>query len=299
MDGATSMKGNILAGGSGSRLDHVTRVVNTQLLPVYDKPMVHYPISILMLAGIQEFLVISNADALPSFEKLLGDGSDLGVRFSYAVQDAPRGLAEAFLIGEDFIGEGDCALALGDNIFFGHGLPDQLRTAIGTNPGATVFAYRVADPERYGIVELDGRGAPLAFEEEPAWPKSRWAVMGLYFFDNDVVDIARKVTPSARGGLEIVDIHEAYLARGKMRVEKFGRGIAWLDTGTHEALLQAAQFVETVERRQGQKISCLEEIALRMGFIDRDAFSALVGRRSESANGAYLRAVLEEIDSGR
>jgi glucose-1-phosphate thymidylyltransferase len=289
------MKGIVLAGGSGTRLHPVTLAVNKQLLPIYDKPMVYYPISVLMLAGIREILIISTADALPAFRRPLGDGSKLGLRFDYAVQDAPRGLAEAFIIGADFIDGDDCALILGDNIFFGHGFPELVRAAAGRVAGATTFAYRVANPERYGVVTFDAAGAPLAFEEKPARPSSSWAVTGLYFYDNDVIDIARGVRPSKRGELEIVDIHQAYLGGGKMTVERLGRGIAWLDTGTHETLLQAAQFVETVEQRQDQKIACLEEIALHMGFIDGAAFAALAEAHGATAYGAYLKRLALEM----
>jgi glucose-1-phosphate thymidylyltransferase len=288
------MKGIILAGGSGTRLHPITQAVNKQLLPVYDKPMVYYPIATLMLAGIKDFLIITTPDALPAFQRLLGSGHEWGISFSYAIQDQPRGLAEAFLIGRDFIGSDNCALALGDNIFFGHGLPDQLRAAASRRDGATVFAYRVAEPSRYGVVDLAEDGTPLGFEEKPKQPKSNWAITGLYFFDNDVVEIASQVKPSARGELEIVDIHQAYLARGKIRVEKFGRGIAWLDTGTHETLLQAAQFIETIEQRQDLKISCPEEVAFRLGFIDLPALAKLAERCRNSSYGAYLARLVQE-----
>lgn len=289
------MKGIVLAGGSGSRLYPVTHAVNKQLLPIYDKPMVYYPLSALMLAGIREILIISTPQALPAFEALLGDGGDLGMNFSYAEQSAPRGLADAFIIGRDFIGGEACALVLGDNIFFGHGFPDRLREAAERPSGATIFSYWVSDPERYGVVELNEDGKALSLEEKPTTPKSNWAVTGLYFYDNDVVDIAAAVKPSARGELEITDINRAYMERDQLFVQKLGRGLAWLDTGTHETLLQAAQFVETVEQRQGLKIGCLEEIALRMGFIDLAGFKRLAERHAKSLYGTYLARIADEF----
>ena len=289
------MKGIILAGGSGTRLYPVTHVINKQLLPVYDKPMIYYPLSALMLTGIRDILIISTPEALSAFENLFGGGEKLGLNISYAVQSEPRGLAEAFIIGRDFVGGDNCALVLGDNIFFGHGFPERLRAAAARTSGATVFAYWVADPERYGVVELDRDDRVLSLEEKPAEPKSNWAVTGLYFYDNSVADIAREVQPSSRGELEITDINRIYMMREKLRVEKIGRGVAWLDTGTHETLLQAAQFVETVEQRQGLKIACLEEIALRMGFIDTSAFEKLAASQSDNHYGRYLARIAREF----
>ena len=290
------MKGIILAGGSGTRLYPVTHVINKQLLPIYDKPMIYYPLSALMLTGIRDILIISTPEALSAFENLLGGGKKLGLNISYAVQSEPRGLAEAFIIGRDFIGGDSCALVLGDNIFFGHGFPERLRAAAARTSGATVFAYWVADPKRYGVVELDRDDRVLSLEEKPAEPKSNWAVTGLYFYDNSVADIAREVQPSSRGELEITDINRIYMMREKLRVEKIGRGVAWLDTGTHETLLQAAQFVETVEQRQGLKIACLEEIALRMGFIDASAFEKLAASQSDNHYGRYLARIAREFE---
>ena len=289
------MKGIILAGGSGTRLYPVTHVINKQLLPIYDKPMIYYPLSALMLAGIRDILIISTPEALSAFKNLFGVGEKLGLNISYAAQSEPRGLAEAFIIGRDFIDGDSCALVLGDNIFFGHGFPDRLRAAAARISGATVFAYWVGDPERYGVVELDRNDRVLSLEEKPAKPKSNWAVTGLYFYDNSVADIAREVQPSSRGELEITDINRIYMMREKLRVEKIGRGVAWLDTGTHETLLQAAQFVETVEQRQGLKIACLEEIALRMGFIDTSAFEKLAASQSDNHYGRYLARIAREF----
>jgi len=289
------MKGIILAGGSGTRLYPVTAAVNKQLLPIYDKPMIYYPLSALMLAGIREILVISTPDGLPNFQALLGDGERLGLEISYAEQPQPNGIAEAFIIGREFIDNQPCALVLGDNIFFGHQFPDALRAAAGQTQGACIFAYWVADPERYGVIELDFDDTVLGIEEKPISPKSNWAATGLYFFDNRVADIAASVSPSARGELEITDVNRVYLERGELSVQKLGRGIAWLDTGTHESLLQASQFVETVEQRQGLKIACLEEIALREGFIDLDAFMLLAKEMSGIHYGAYLTQIGNEI----
>jgi glucose-1-phosphate thymidylyltransferase len=288
------MKGIVLAGGAGTRLHPITRGVSKQLLPVYDKPMVYYPLSTLMLAGIREILVISTPDDLPGFERLLEDGRGLGLSITYAEQPRPEGIAQAFLIGRDFVGADGVALALGDNVFYGHGLAETLRRAAASGPGATIFGYRVHDPERYGVVEFDQAGRVLGIEEKPARPKSRYAVVGLYFYDREVVDISASLAPSARGELEITDVNRAYLAKRRLRVELLGRGIAWLDTGTHESLLQAAEYIHAVQERQGLMVSCPEEIAYRSGWIDRAELAARGRALGKSGYGAYLEQLARE-----
>ncbi len=289
-------KGIILAGGSGTRLHPVTMAVCKQLLPIYDKPMIYYPLSTLMLAGLREILIITTPQDQPIFQRLMGDGSRLGIHLEYAVQPSPDGLAQAFIIGRDFIGRDPCALVLGDNIFFGHDLPQVMRRANERSEGATVFCYCVSDPERYGIVELSPEGRPLRILEKPKNPPSRWAVTGVYFYDNDVLDIARDLKPSPRGELEITDVNNIYLNRGKLAVETFGRGYAWLDTGTFGSLLLASKFVQTIEERQGLKVACLEEIAYRMGFIEAEHLEQLAAS-SNSPVGDYLRQILAETPS--
>ena len=287
------MKGIILAGGSGTRLHPVTLVVSKQLLPVYDKPMVYYPLTTLMLAGIRDILVITTPAERDRFAALLGDGSQWGIRLSYAIQPRPEGLAQAFLIGREVIGDGPAALVLGDNIFYGGGLSASLQEAAQPRDGATIFAYQVRNAQAYGVVEFDAAGRAISIEEKPAHPRSHWAVTGLYFYDNAVIDIAAGLKPSARGELEITDLNNVYLRAGKLRVEKLGRGSAWFDTGTHEALIEAAEFVRTIEMRQGLKISCVEEVAYNMGYIGRDELAAASRRFGNSEYGRYLAGLLE------
>ena len=288
------MKGIVLAGGAGSRLHPVTRGISKQLLPVYDKPMVYYPLSALMLAGIREILVITTPEDRSAFERLLGDGAWLGLRIEYAEQPRPEGLAQAFLIGREFVGNDQVALALGDNIFYGQGFAGVLQRAAARTTGATVFAYRVRDPERYGVVTFDGGGRAIAIDEKPSSPRSSFAVTGLYFYDNRVLSIAAGLKPSARGELEITDVNRAYLEAGTLHVELLGRGFAWLDTGTHDSLLQASNFIQTLQERQGLRVACLEEVAFKMGFIDRTAVARLAERMGAGAYAAYLRRMLDE-----
>ena len=288
------MKGIVLSGGSGTRLYPMTRAANKQLLPVYNKPMVYYPLATLMLAGIREILVITTPHEQDGFRRLLGDGSEIGLRIAYAAQPRPEGLAQAFVIGRPFVGRDRVALALGDNIFYGAHLSDDLRSAATRKHGATVFGYQVRDPERYGVVEFDARGRPVSLEEKPARPKSSYAVTGLYFYDNQVLDIAAGLAPSARGELEITDVNRAYLHRGELHVQKLPRGVAWLDTGTHEALMQASNYVHAIEERQGLMVACLEEIAFRMEYIDRAALARLARAMESSAYGQYLCRLLEQ-----
>jgi len=294
------MKGIILAGGSGTRLHPVTLAVSKQLLPIYDKPMVYYPLSTLLLAGIREVLVISTPHDLPGFRRLLGDGSQWGVSFQYAEQPSPDGLAQAFIIGREFVGNDSVALALGDNIFFGHGFPEALRKAAARNDGATVFGYRVKDPERYGVVEFDSDGRAIDLVEKPSNPKSPYAVTGLYFYDNDVLDIATNLKPSPRGELEITDVNLEYLKNKKLNVEVLGRGMAWLDTGTHESLLQACNFIQTLQERQGLMVACIEEIAYTMGFITTAQLEKIIEGQKKSSYGRYLHNLIaQEQKSGK
>jgi glucose-1-phosphate thymidylyltransferase len=287
------MKGIVLAGGSGTRLHPVTRGISKQMLPVYDKPMIYYPLSVLMLAGIQEILVISTPEDLPGYQKLLGNGADFGIQLSYAEQPSPDGLAQAFLIGESFIGDGNVCLVLGDNIFYGYGFSAMLRDAAQRAEGATVFGYHVNDPARFGVLEFDASGKVISLEEKPAKPKSNYAVTGLYFYDNRVVDIAKGVKPSGRGELEITDVNRAYLESGELNVSVMGRGFAWLDTGTHDSLMEAGQFVQTIEHRQGLKVACLEEIGYRNGWLSEEALQRQATALAKTSYGQYLQQVLD------
>ncbi len=291
------MKGIILAGGSGTRLFPITRVVSKQLLPVYDKPMIYYPLSVLMLAGIREILIISTPEDLPLFKKLLGDGSQLGLVFSYKEQPRPEGLAQAFILGKSFIGKDSVCLILGDNIFYGHKLTEILQRAVNLEKGGLIFGYLVRDPQRYGVVEFDHQGRVLSIEEKPKKPKSDYAVPGLYFYDNDVINIASSLKPSARGELEITDVNLTYLSRGELKVELLGRGYAWLDTGTQEALQQAASYIQVIQERQGLKISCIEEISYRLGYIDRDDLRHLASEMLINEYGQYLLKLIDEDEN--
>jgi glucose-1-phosphate thymidylyltransferase len=289
-----TMKGIILAGGAGTRLHPITRVVSKQLLPVYDKPMIYYPLSVLMLAGIRDILMISTPEDLPNFKSLFGDGSQFGLRFSYMVQPRPEGLAQAFVLGQEFIGDSNVCLILGDNIFHGHGFQEVLRKAMLLGNGALVFGYYVKDPERYGVVEFNKNGKAVSIEEKPLKPKSNYAIIGLYFYDNRVVEIAKNLKPSARGELEISDVNKRYLDWEELKVQVLGRGFAWLDTGTHDSLMEASMFIETIEKRQGLKVACIEEIAYRMGYINSDQLIALAESLSKSNYGKYLFDLVKE-----
>jgi glucose-1-phosphate thymidylyltransferase len=291
---ASRFKGIILAGGAGTRLHPITKVIVKALLPIYDKPMVYYPLSVLMLAGIREILIISTPEDIPRFQTLLGDGEQWGLQFTYAEQPRPEGIAQAFIIGREFIGKDNVCLILSDNIFYGHGLPDILRHAVGMERGGVIFGYWVKDPERYGVVDFDKSGKVLNIEEKPKKPKSSYAVPGLYFYDSDVVEIASKLKPSGRGELEITDVNKEYLLRGDLKVELLGRGFAWLDTGTHESLLEASTFIETIEKRQGLKVSCVEEVAYRMGYIDERQLRLLAEPLSKNGYGQYLLQIMSE-----
>ncbi|AGB81803.1 Glucose-1-phosphate thymidylyltransferase 2 [Serratia rubidaea] len=288
------MKGIVLAGGSGTRLYPITRGVSKQLLPIYDKPMVYYPISVLMLAGIRDILIISTPEDMPSFQRLLGDGSRFGINLSYEIQPSPDGLAQAFLIGEEFINGDRCALVLGDNIYFGQSFGAKLENVVARNEGATVFGYQVMDPERFGVVEFDDQFRALSLEEKPAVPKSNWAVTGLYFYDENVVEMAKQVKPSPRGELEITTLNQMYLDQGKLNVELLGRGFAWLDTGTHDSLIEASQFIHTIEKRQGFKVACLEEIAFRKGWLSREQVADEAKLLSKTLYGQYLAHIIRE-----
>ena len=292
------MKGIILAGGSGTRLYPLTRAVSKQLIPLYDKPMVYYPLSTLMLAGIRDILLISTPRDLPAYQALLGDGRQLGLNLGYAEQKRPEGIAQAFLVGREFVGHSPVALVLGDNVFYGHGLPEYLQRAVARTSGATIFGYQVGDPERYGVVEFDANGAAVGVVEKPAKPKSRWAVTGLYFYDNRVLEIARELKPSVRGELEITDVNLAYLRAGTLHAEKLGRGIAWLDTGTHESLLQASNFIQALQERQGLMVACLEEIALHLGYISGEDVRRDAAAMKGSSYGKYLLSILDQDQTG-
>ena len=294
MTESNKTKGIVLAGGSGTRLYPITRGTSKQLLPIYDKPMIYYPLSVLMLAGIREVLIITTPEDQSAFQRLLGDGRDYGIQLSYAVQPSPDGLAQAFIIGEEFIGKDNVCLVLGDNIFYGQGFRPMLLEATQQTTGATVFGYQVKDPHRFGIVGFDSTGTVTSIEEKPDQPKSHFAVTGLYFYDNDVIEIAKSITPSHRGELEITSVNQAYLEQGKLRVQKLGRGFAWLDTGTHESLLDAAHFVETIETRQGYKIACLEEIAYHQGWLSKEKLEAIAKTLQKNNYGEYLMSLLDE-----